>query len=502
MQFLRQSIPSWHCPDELVRLRLSGDTPGDCEWQRIRRVSGNALHAYLLTLDQTRWDTLSLHFMDSHHQLADALATAFLRGPWALEDLDQRACQLLGRRWRWIRSLAQRVIRNPWGNARPRHADVTAFIRMDAGFLRAWEKYDELCVVDWLVGQDRMLPADAAGAWQVPSICTARELANWLGIGLRELDWFADCRLLGYKRHRERLSHYWYRPLTKRFGRIRLVEVPKKRLKELHRKILTGILNYIPLHSAAHGFVRGASIRTFAAPHVGQRVVLRLDLRDFFPTISLAQIQALFRTVGYPESVADLLAGICTNATPAEIWRKASLSNKEVGREVEWRYAQPHLPQGAPSSPALANLCAYRLDCRLTGLAHASGAVYTRYADDLAFSGDEDFQRRVKRFRLHASAIAMEEGFAVHFRKTRVMHRGVRQQLAGIVVNEHVNVPRRDYDLLKAIITNCIRYGPANQNHEQHGDFRRHLEGRISFVQMVNPVRGRKLNDLFQRIAW
>ena len=110
-------------------------------------------------------------------------------------------------------------------------------------------------------------------------------------------------------------------------------------------------------------------------------------------------------------------------------------------------YAWPHLPQGAPTSPALANICAYRIDCRLTGLAEASGAVYTRYADDLAFSGGEDFERSAERFAIRAAAILLEEGFQVHHRKTRIMRQGVRQYLAGVVINEHVNVIRRDYDL-------------------------------------------------------
>src|ERR1700733_6552654 len=105
-------------------------------------------------------------------------------------------------------------------------------------------------------------------------------------------------------------------------------------------------------------------------------------------------------------------------------------------------YARPHLPQGAPTSPSLANLCAYRLDCRLSGLAASAGAVYTRYADDMAFSGDHAFHRAITRFRHHACATILEEGFSVHHRKSRVMRQGVRQRLAGLVVNDRLNVIR------------------------------------------------------------
>jgi hypothetical protein len=161
-----------------------------------------------------------------------------------------------------------------------------------------------------------------------------------------------------------------------------------------------------------------------------------------------------------------------------------------------------HLPQGAPTSPALANLCAYRVDCRLSGLAQATDAVYTRYADDLAFSGNEAFDRCVERFAAQAAAILLEEGFEVHHRKTRIMRRGVRQYLAGVVTNERVNVVRADFDRLKATLTNCLKHGPVSQNRERHPDFRGHLAGRVAFVAMINPQKGARLRRIFAQIEW
>ena len=104
------------------------------------------------------------------------------------------------------------------------------------------------------------------------------------------------------------------------------------------------------------------------------------------------------------------------------------------------------MPQGAPTSPYLANLAAFRLDQRLSGLASACESTYTRYADDLAFSGSDRLVRGAKTFCTHVAAIAMEEGFVVNFHKTRLMRRGVRQHLAGIVVNEYPNIRRDEYD--------------------------------------------------------
>jgi hypothetical protein len=263
------------------------------------------------------------------------------------------------------------------------------------------------------------------------------------------------------------------------------------------------ILEKIPPHPAVHGFVKRRSIKTFVAPHVGQRVVLRMDLRDFFPTFGGVRTQNLFRTLGYPEAVADLLGGICTNAAPRDIWNGIAAELGPVGvGEARRLYARPHLPQGAPTSPALANISCFQLDCRLAALAKSAGASYTRYADDLAFSGGEEFEKGVERFGLHVAAILLEEGFAVNHRKTRVMRQGMRQHLAGLVTNQRPNIARPDFDLLKAVLTNCIRLGPESQNRESRLRFRAHLEGRVAFVEMINPGKGKRLREIFERISW
>ena len=223
--------------------------------------------------------------------------------------------------------------------------------------------------------------ASNARVGTVPAIESTGELAKWLGLNPGELRWFADLKGLGYKQRKPRLEHYHYHVLAKRFDSVRLIEAPKPRLKDLQRQILLWMLSEIP-HPAAHGFVRGRSIRTFAAPHAGKRIVLRIDLRDFFLTLGGVPIQNLFRTFGYPEEVADLLGGLCTNATPPHVWADVK-SDVDRGRlaELTRLCARPHLPQGAPTSPALANMCCYRVDCRLDALAESAGAEYTRYAD-------------------------------------------------------------------------------------------------------------------------
>lgn len=428
----------------------------------------------------------------------NALAQAFLAGEaHDAEALAERGAVTLGRRWRWLHTLAARYANEFGSKTRPRFRDAGLFLRSDAGFLRACRKYrDEIGVVKIVNAPPLMYPANAAVEWEVPAIETTRDLAEWLSVDANELDWFGGLEKYARKRP-VRFEHYHYRTLAKSDGSLRLIEVPKPRLKMLQRKVLTGILEGIPGHAAAHGFVKGRSIQTFAAPHVGQRVVLKMDLSDFFPSISAARVQALFRTAGYPEPVADILGGICTNSVPGGVFRVGAVEEIQYARNL---YCRSHLPQGAPTSPALANLCAYRMDCRLHGLASALGATYTRYADDLAFSGGEAFERCAERLSPYAAMIAHEEGFRVHHRKTRVMRSSVRQHLTGLVVNERLNVRRADFDHLKAILTNCLRHGAQSQNREQHPDFRSHLEGRVAFVESVHQEKGAKLRAILERI--
>ena len=300
------------------------------------------------------------------------------------------------------------------------------------------------------------------------------------------------------------LRRYEYHWRPKRDGTSRLIEIPRLALKAAQRRLLAGLIGQIPPHPAAHGFRTGHSVRTFVEPHVGRATVLKLDLRDFFPTVTGARIAALFRTAGYPEAVAQTLAGFCTNNAPLSLWNQGgepSRTSTESYRSRQLLRAR-HLPQGAPTSPALANLAAFRLDARLAGLSQSVGASYTRYADDLAFSGNSAWGRSVDRFAIHVAAIIQEEGFTVHPRKTRIMRAGVRQILAGAVVNVTPNLARNDFDTLKATLHNCLTRGVSNQNLVGVPDFRSHLRGKISHVGSLNPHRGAKLQAIFDRIDW
>jgi RNA-directed DNA polymerase len=406
--------------------------------------------------------------------LASAVARAFLAGEQTVEEVTARASLALGRNWRWFRTVAPRYIETFAGRTRPRHREVVQFLLHDGDFHNACERYPfHMRVAHGLTGQPgRMQPVAAAETWEVPAIESARALADWLFLNAGGLDWFADLKGLGYSQHdRPFLRHYHYRVLAKKSGSIRLIEAPKPRLKELQRQILTELLEKI------------------------RRIRRCIEFRG--------PDSDILRTAGYPEAVADLLGGICTNATRREVWRE-SVNEMDPGALWDLRklYSRPHLPQGAPTSPALANLCAYRFDCRLDGLAKVAGAEYTRYADDLAFSGGEAFERRVEHFATRVAAISMEEGFGVNHRKTRIMRQGVRQHLTGVVTNQRLNIMRADYDLLKAVLFNCVRHGRESQNRDGHARFRAHLDWRVGFVGSIHSEKGRRLRALFERIQW
>jgi hypothetical protein len=218
-------------------------------------------------------------------------------------------------------------------------------------------------------------------------------------------------------------------------------------------------------------------------------------------------VNAIFLAAGYPEHVARILSGLCTNTVPVQVMRQVTRgASDRSGLTLPWvdqrPFACPHLPQGSPASPALANLAAYRFDARLAAFSAAAGAVYSRYADDLLFSGDDSLAHSAHRFMTRVAAIAIEEGLAIQHRKSRIMRRGVRQSAAGVVINQKINTPRDDYERLKAILYNCAKTGPAEQNRAKVADFRSHLAGRVAHAARLNPQRGRKLTAIFERIRW
>src|SRR5690606_23299294 len=178
--------------------------------------------------------------------------------------------------------------------------------------------------------------------------------------------------------------------------------------------------------------------------------VLKMDIRNFFPTVTFPRVRGVFRRAGYRKQIATLLALLCTEA-PREI---VKLDDKTYYVALSQRC----LPQGAPTSPAITNTLCLRMDYRLSGLARKLGWRYTRYADDLTFSLPNGHQDPPQLGKLIGSVtrIVAAEGFSIHPEKTRVARKGSRQTVTGLVVNGAMppRVPRRLRRELRAAIHN------------------------------------------------
>ena len=435
--------------------------------------------------------------------LSRCLADAFLAGVWNERALADRAGRALDPRPRWVRSVARAVLAEYHRPPSDRPRELARFIEVVLRNRRpGGDDPGRPRVRRWLVPELAM----GRRRWPVPEIASVGALATFLGVSDGELAWFADARALERTVEDERLRHYRYGFLPRPGRPVRVIERPKPRLKHIQRQILHDILDWIPAHEAAHGFTRGRSVRSHASEHTGQFVVIRLDLEDFFASIVARRIYGIFRTAGYPESVAHSLTALTTNVVPSGFWMSLpgppGSGQIDAHHRLGRRLATPHLPQGTPTSPALANLAAFRLDRRLTGLAASLEASYTRYADDLTFSGPARLVGAANTLRRAVADIAREEGFAVNDHKSMLATRAGRQRVCGVVVNERLNVPRYEYDVLKAILHNSSVHGPASQNRAGVPDFRAHLLGRLSWIESLNPKRGEKLRRQFTSIAW
>lgn len=322
--------------------------------------------------------------------------------------------------------------------------------------------------------------------FRLPEYNTAEQLATAMGISVGQL------RFLAFSRRVSTVSHYIRFKIPKKTGGDRLISAPMPRLKQAQRWIVQEILNPVELHRSAHGFRRGRSIVTNAQPHVGAAVIINLDLKDFFPSISYPRVKGLFRSLGYSELVATLLGLLCT---------EQEIEAVELdGKTYYIALTERHLPQGAPSSPAITNLLCRRLDRRLAAMAASLGFVYTRYADDLSFSASGESQLHVRQILKQASRVIAHEGFAVHEQKTRVLRRSQHQEVTGVVVNAKPNVDRETLKRFRATLHHIEKDGPQGKHWGTGANVLAAIEGFASFVAMVNPEKGEKFLNQVQRI--
>ncbi len=284
--------------------------------------------------------------------------------------------------------------------------------------------------------RDLLADPEQLDRYGLPVWRTEEDLAAALGLSVRRLRYFS------IHRARERACHYVTFAIPKRSGGERLIMAPKKELKAVQRKLIDLLIARLPTSPHAHGFVRARSVRTNAEPHRGRRVLLQLDLADFFPTVHVGRVCGFLVALGYGYVVAQTLALLMTESERQPV----AIDGQIYFVPVSSRHCVP----GAPTSPGLCNALLLRLDRRLAGLARRFGFSYTRYADDLTFSGDE--VDAVQKLRVTAEKIVRDEGFRINRAKTRIRRKSARQVVTGVVVNDVVGLSRQERRRLRAAI--------------------------------------------------
>lgn len=313
----------------------------------------------------------------------------------------------------------------------------------------------------------------------LPEIKDQHALAVQLGITMSQLRW------LCYQRDVDTGTHYRRWHIPKRTGGLRLISAPKPLLMGVQRWLNVNVMERLPVHGAAHGFVRGRSTATNAEVHANAATIVKLDLKSFYPTITTPRVKGLLRKAGYGEQVATLMALLMTESPREEMMLREKLHHVAIGPRS--------LPQGAPTSAATTNALCVRLDARLTGLAKALGFRYTRYADDLTFSSPRR-KSHVGKLIDAVGRIVVAEGFVVHPDKTRVMRAGSRQTVTGLVVNGEgegvaARVPRRIVRALRAAIHQ------RELGKEGKGETLDELKGMAAYIHMCDPKKGRAFLD-------
>lgn len=351
---------------------------------------------------------------------------------------------------------------NPYSK-KPKHFSNPEASRLFSGSLRTTNRQ----IRDLLTDREQ-LERHGLPVWE-----TERDLAEALGLTLGELQHYS------IHRPKDRVQHYLVFRALKRNGGERQILAPKRRLKEIQRKLLKLVLDPLPDSDQAHGFVRGRSVKTGAEPHVGKAVVVKFDLENFFGTVTFRRVRGLFIALGYSYPVSTVMALLTT-----ECPRQTVCLGDHVYRvPVSDRYCV----QGAPTSPAICNQVAKKLDRRLAGLAQKMGYSYTRYADDLTFSGDDTTS--VSRLMALVGKIVKSEGFKLNRDKTRVMRRGGRQRVTGVTVNDSLGLSRKERRKLRAALHRLRQQSKPDPTEV------RKLQGKLAYLRMLNPGQADALED-------
>jgi retron-type reverse transcriptase len=305
---------------------------------------------------------------------------------------------------------------------------------------------------------------------------TTFDLGMAIGRKNRLITWL----LRGLAKKEDGLYNTWTIP--KRSGAQRVITSPNSKLKWVQRSILEKLLYQIPDHESSVGFQPGINIAHNAKVHAGADVVVSIDLQDFFPTVTAPRVFGALKSVGFQKRMAGIITALCT-------WQGA-------------------LPQGAPTSPRLANMVCYRMDNKIRSYLNRIGWRYTRYADDITMSFRQsdkpDFVlKSVDGIVSVIRRIIKEEAFQVNENKTKIMRRGRRQWVTGLVANQQPNILKGKFKQVRAAIHKASMLGlqqAAIERGISQVKYAQWVSGNIAFFHMVNPEKTAAMKSQWEEV--
>lgn len=304
---------------------------------------------------------------------------------------------------------------------------------------------------------------------KVPFIMNTYHLSNILGIK--------------WKNFKNIISNsdklYYDFKISKKAGGKRTISMPNKELLIVQKKIQEKILNNITIHDNAYGFVKNRSIIDNAKKHLNKQMILNIDLKDFFPSIHRGRVFYIFKNIcKYDNDTSYCLTKLTTYKNS--------------------------VPQGAPTSPSISNIVAFMLDVRLSKIADKFNINYTRYADDITFSGkQESINNSLLKI---VNEIIEECGFNINKKKTRFASYAGRQEVTGLIVNNNkISIPIDYIKKIRQELYYVKKFG-LKEHREKVGFknkyYKDHVLGKILFVKQVDSAKGEKLLKEFTEINW
>jgi RNA-directed DNA polymerase len=248
--------------------------------------------------------------------------------------------------------------------------------------------------------------------------------------------------------------------VPKKSGGKRTINEPLPSLKEIQHWILEEILSRYPVSGYAKAYIRNRSIKDNARFHVDQKLVLTIDIKNFFPSLHIKNVNSFFLKTGYSSPVAFLLSNLCC--------------------------LDEGLPQGAPTSPALSNILMINVDKRISAFTNQKGIRYTRYADDMTFSGDFEPGMLIKFVR----NVLRNRELGINYEKLRVRRQGQRQEVTGVIVNEKIQAPKEMRKKLRQSVYYIEKFGLAShldKTDNTKANHIYHLLGIANFILFLNP---------------